>query len=101
MLAREAQRPGGGCAAVLIIDDPELITQGRHVVGVARQDRGQLGSGPTARPWWSLTLARGEVPVPVARVVYHASRHRDAAEDGDAVIYEEIDDVPRSRGSGA
>lgn len=66
VLAREAQRLVGGRDAVLIIDDTALVKQGRHSVGVARQYCGQLGKRANCQTLVSLTLARGEVPVPVA-----------------------------------
>jgi SRSO17 transposase len=69
-LVREAQRLVGGRDAVLIIDDTALIKQGRHSVGVARQYCGQLGKRANCQTLVSLTLARGEVPVPVALRLY-------------------------------
>jgi len=65
-LAHEAQRLVGGTDAVLIIDDTSLLKQGRHSVGVARQYSGQAGKITNCQAVVSLTLARGEVPVPVA-----------------------------------
>lgn len=65
-LAREAQRLVGGPDAVLIIDDTSLLKQGRHSVGVARQYSGQAGKTTNCQVIVSLTLARTEVPVPVA-----------------------------------
>lgn len=65
-LAHEAQRLIGGPDAVLIIDDTSLRKQGRHAVGVARQYSGQAGKITNCQAVVSLTLARGEVPVPVA-----------------------------------
>lgn len=65
-LAREAQRLVGGAAAVLIIDDTALPKKGEHSVGVAHQYCGALGKTANCQALVSLTLARGEVPVPVA-----------------------------------
>ena len=65
-LAHEAERLVGGPDAVLIIDDTSLLKQGRHSVGVARQYSGQVGKTTNCQTLVSLTLARGEVPVPVA-----------------------------------
>jgi len=65
-LAREAERLVGGRDAVLIIDDTSLLKQGRHSVGVARQYSGQAGKTTNCQCLVSLTLARGEVPVPIA-----------------------------------
>ena len=66
-LAHEAERLVGGSDAVLIIDDTSLLKQGTHSVGVARQYSGQAGKTTNCQTVVSLTLARGEVPVPVAR----------------------------------
>ena len=65
-LAHEAQRLVGGPDAVLIIDDTALLKQGKHSVGVARQYAGQVGKVTNCQALVSLTVARGEVPVPVA-----------------------------------
>jgi len=65
-LAQEAERLVGGPDAVLIIDDTSLLKQGQHSVGVARQYSGQAGKTTNCQTMVSLTLARGEVPVPVA-----------------------------------
>src|SRR5215208_932200 len=64
-LARVADRLVGGPDAVLVIDDTALPKQGRHSVGVARQYCGALGKRANCQVLVSLTLARGEVPVPV------------------------------------
>jgi SRSO17 transposase len=65
VLAREADRLVGGPEAVLVIDDTALPKQGKHSVGVARQYCGALGKRANCQVLVSLTLARGEVPVPV------------------------------------
>lgn len=65
-LVREATRLVGGPDARLIVDDTGLVKQGRHSVGVARQYCGQLGKRANCQTLVSLTLARGEVPVPLA-----------------------------------
>src|SRR3954462_7639061 len=65
-LAREADRLVGGSQACLIIDDIALPKKGLLSVGVARQSCGQLGQKATCQCLVSLTLARGEVAVPVA-----------------------------------
>lgn len=69
-LVREAQRLVGGPDAVLILDDTALVKQGRHSVGVARQYCAPLGKRANCQTLVSLTLARGEVPVPVALRLY-------------------------------
>ena len=65
-LAHEAERLVGGPDAVLIIDDTSLLKQGMNSVGVTRQYSGQAGKRTNCQALVSLTLARGEVPVPVA-----------------------------------
>ncbi len=66
VLAREADRLVGGPDACLVIDDTALQKKGTRSVGVARQYCGSLGKRANRQSLVSLTLARGEVPVPVA-----------------------------------
>src|SRR5215208_958382 len=65
VLAREADALVGGPDAVLVVDDTALPKQGRHSVGVSRQYCGALGKRANCQVLVSLTLASGEVPVPV------------------------------------
>src|SRR3954468_4777765 len=65
VLAEEADALVGGPGAVLVIDDTALPKQGRHSVGVARQYCGCLGKRANCQTLVSLTLARGEVPLPL------------------------------------
>ena len=65
-LAREADRLVGGPGAALVIDDTALPKKGALSAGVARQYCGQLGKKASCQALVSLTLARDEVPVPVA-----------------------------------
>jgi SRSO17 transposase len=65
VLAGKADALVGGPDAVLVVDDTGLPKQGRHSVGVARQYCGCLGKRANCQVLVSLTLARGEVPVPV------------------------------------
>src|SRR5215218_3461359 len=65
VLTTQADRLVGGPDTVLVIDDTALPKQGRHSVGVARQYCGALGKRANCQVLVSLTLARGEVPVPV------------------------------------
>ena len=66
VLAREADRLVGGPDAYLVIDDTALPKKGELSVGVARQYCGQLGKKANCQSLVSLTLAQGEVPLPVA-----------------------------------
>ena len=66
VLAGQADKLVGGPDAVLVVDDTALVKQGRCSVGVQRQYCGQLGKKANCQALVSLTLARGEVPVPVA-----------------------------------
>ena len=66
VLVEKAQALVGGPRAVLLIDDTALVKQGKHSAGVARQFCGELGKKANCQVLVSLTLARGEVPVPIA-----------------------------------
>ena len=65
VLAQQADRLVGGAGAYLVIDDTALPKKGTLSVGVARQYCGQLGKRANCQSLVSLTLAAGEVPVPV------------------------------------
>lgn len=56
----------GGADAVLVIDDTALPKKGKHSVGVAPQYATALGKQANSQVLVSLTLARREVPVPLA-----------------------------------
>jgi SRSO17 transposase len=60
----------GGADAHLIIDDTALPKKGSHSVGVAHQYCGALGKQANCQCLVSLTLARDEVPVPIALRLY-------------------------------
>jgi SRSO17 transposase len=62
----EADRPIGGPKAWLVVDDTVLPKKGRHSAGVAPQYASALGKNTNCQTLVSLTLAAGEVPVPVA-----------------------------------
>jgi SRSO17 transposase len=65
-LLAQADKLVGGSDAVLVIDDTALPKKGEHSVGVAAQYASALGKTANCQTLVSLTLARGEVPVPVA-----------------------------------
>src|SRR3954447_19135985 len=65
-LLMQADRLVGGPDAVLVIDDTALPKKGSHSVGVAPQYASALGKNANCQTLVSLTLARDEVPVPVA-----------------------------------
>jgi SRSO17 transposase len=65
VLAEKADRQVGGADAVLVVDDTADPKKGELSVGVARQYCGELGKVANCQVLVSLTLARGEVPMPV------------------------------------
>ena len=65
-----ADRLVGGTDAVLVIDDTALPKKGKHSVGVAPQYATVLGKQANCQTLVSLTLARREVPVPLALRLY-------------------------------
>lgn len=66
VLIRQATRQLGGPSACLIIDDTTLLKKGTHSVGVSQQYSGAVGKLTNCQTLVTLTLARGEVPIPVA-----------------------------------
>jgi SRSO17 transposase len=62
----QADRLVGGPDAVLVIDDTAIPKKGTASVGVAPQYASALGKNANCQTLVSLTLARNEVPVPVA-----------------------------------
>ena len=56
----------GGCNAYLVIDDTALPKKGMRSVGVGPQYASALGKNANCQTLVSLTLARHEVPVPMA-----------------------------------
>jgi SRSO17 transposase len=65
VLAGKADALVGGPEAVLVVDDTALPKKGERSVGVARQYCGCLGKQAGCQVLVSLTLARGEVPLPL------------------------------------
>jgi SRSO17 transposase len=64
-LLAQANRLVGGPEAILVIDDTALLKKGTHSVGVASQYAGVVGKNANCQSLVSLTLAKGEVPVPL------------------------------------
>lgn len=60
----------GGASSFLIVDDTALPKKGKKSVGVAHQYCGALGKQANCQCLVSLTLARDEVPAPVALRLY-------------------------------
>jgi len=60
----------GGPDSHLIVDDTALPKKGVHSVGVAHQYCGALGKKANCQSLVSITLARNEIPVPVALRLY-------------------------------
>ena len=65
VLAEKADSLLGGDDAVLVVDDTALPKKGTASVGVTGQYCGALGKQANCQCLVSLTLARGEVPLPV------------------------------------
>src|SRR3982750_5001634 len=65
LLVEKADALVGGPEAVLVVDDTALPKKGERSVGVARQYCGALGKRANCQALVSLTLARGEVPLPL------------------------------------
>src|ERR687894_751035 len=64
-LLAQANRLVGGPDALLVIDDTALLKKGTHSVVVASQYAGVVGKNANCQSLVSLTLAKGEVPIPI------------------------------------
>jgi SRSO17 transposase len=64
-LLAQANQLVGGPDAILVIDDTALPKKGTHSVGVAPQYAGTVGKKANCQTLVSLTLAKGEVPIPL------------------------------------
>lgn len=70
VLLEKAAELVSGPDAHLIIDDTGIPKKGEHSAGVAHQYCGQLGKNANCQVFVSATLARNDVPVPVALRLY-------------------------------
>lgn len=95
-LVRAADALVGGPDSFLIIDDTALVKKGTESVGVARQYCGELGKKANCQSLVSLTLARAEVPVPVAlRLFLPESWDSDARRRRKCAVPEEVHHRPK------
>ncbi len=91
VLAERADAQVGGEDAVLVIDDTAIPKKGTLSVGVAAQYCGELGKQANCQSLVSLTLARGEVPIPVGlRLFLPKSWTDDAARCARAGVPEAV-----------
>jgi SRSO17 transposase len=84
VLAEQVDRQVGGAGAVLVVDDAGIPKKGELSVGVARQYCGELGKVANCQVLVSLTLARGEVPLPVGLRLFLPAAWTNAPERCDA-----------------
>ena len=80
VLAEQVNREVGGEGAVLVVDDVGVPKKGELSVGVARQYCGELGKVANSQVLVTLTLARGEVPLPVGMRLFLPSAWTDDPE---------------------
>ena len=99
VLAGRADRLLGGPGAALVIDDTALPKKGALSVGVARQGCGALGKRANCQALVSLTLARGEVPVPVALRLFLPKEWTEDPERCPRAGVPEAAIAPRSKGA--
>jgi len=81
-----------------VVDDTALPKKGTLSVGVERQYCGQLGKKASCQALVSLTLARDEVPVPVALRLFLPERWTGDPARCAAAGVPETEIVPRSKG---
>src|SRR3954468_16031648 len=82
VLAEQADRQVGSADAVLMVDDTGLPKKGELSVGVAPQYCGAVGKTTNCQVLVSLTLARGEVPVPVGLQLFRIHTAEAAGDQG-------------------
>jgi SRSO17 transposase len=98
VLAEQADRLVGGSRAALVIDDTALPKKGVLSVGVERQYCGQLGKRANCQSLVSLTMAGGEVPLPVGLRLFLPERWVGDPERCAAAGVPEAEVVARSKG---
>jgi SRSO17 transposase len=98
VLAHEADRLVGGSGGYLVVDDTALPKKGTLSVGVARQYCGQLGKRANCQALVSLTLAQGEVPVPVGLRLFLPEEWTGDAERCSKAGVPDAAMTPRSKG---
>ena|SRR5258708_2077916 len=76
VLCQKADEMLGGESSFLIVDDTALPKKGKESVGVAHQYCGALGKQANCQCLVSLTLARDDIPVPVALRLYMPKGNR-------------------------
>jgi len=97
-LVQRADALVGGPDALLIVDDTALVKKGRHSAGVGHQYCGELGKKANCQSLVSLTLARGEVPVPVGlRLFLPEAWDEDTARRAAAKIPADLKHRPKWR----
>jgi SRSO17 transposase len=112
VLIDQANALVGGHKAHLIVDDLGWPKKGEHSVGVAPQWCGALGKKANCQVAVSLTLAGGEVPVPIALRLYlpeswaHDPARRDEVGVPEAVQFEPkwriaLMEIRRAKAAGA
>jgi SRSO17 transposase len=111
VLCQKADQMLGGESSFLIVDDTGLPKKGKESVGVAHQYCGALGKQANCQCLVSLTLARDDVPIPIALRLYMPKewtkdRERcDAAKVPDTISYRPkwqiaLDEIDRVRAAG-
>lgn len=111
VLCNKADEMLGGGSSFLIVDDTALPKKGTESVGVAHQYCGALGKQANCQCLVSLSLARDEVPIPIALRLFLPKewtddRERcDAAKIPDTIHYRPkwqiaLDEIDRVRAAG-
>jgi SRSO17 transposase len=96
VLIEKADALVGGDGAHLIVDDTAVPKKGEHSVGVAHQYCGALGKQANCQCLVSVTLARDEMPVPVAlRLYLPEDWAKDAARRKKAAVPSDIAFLPK------